>query len=137
MWDDHARLVDRVVRGFPQRRAEVAPQPLVEYGGRLVPIGTAESPIDLTDSSDDIVPDLEAGKEIVNLTKEEVAQARDVSYRGEVTFHTEVEAAHWDPAPEHEPAPEYTESKQIDFLVPLTCVKYNDKKNNKCEHKRK
>jgi hypothetical protein len=107
----HVRLVDHVVRWFPQRRAEVAPQPLVEYGGHLVPIWTAESPIDLTDSSDDIVPDSEAGEEIVGLAEEEDAQARDARYQRELTFHAEVEAAHQDPAPEYEPALEYTESK--------------------------
>jgi hypothetical protein len=116
MRDDHARLVSHVIRGYPLVRAEPMPQPLVEYDGRLVPIGTAEEPIDLTDDSDEIVPDSEGG-EVVNLAEEEEAQAWDARYKGELTFHTGVEAARADPspeyerAPEYEPAPEYTESE--------------------------
>jgi hypothetical protein len=115
MRDDHARLVSRVIRGYPLR-AEPMPQPLVEYDGRLVPIGMVDQPIDLTDDSDDIVPDSEGG-EVVDLAEEEEAQARDARYRGELTFHAEVEAARADPSPEYErapsyePAPEYTESE--------------------------
>jgi hypothetical protein len=110
MRDDHARLVSRVIRGYPLARAEPMPQPLVEYDGRLVPIGTVEEPIDLTDDSDEIVPDSEGG-EVVDLAEEEDVQARDARYRGELTFHTEVEAARADPLPEYEPAPAYTESE--------------------------
>jgi hypothetical protein len=110
MRDDHARLVSRVIRGYPLARTEPMPQPLVEYDGRLVPIGTVESPIDLTDDSDKVVPDSEGG-EVVDLAEEEETQARDARYRGELTFHAEVEAARLDPSPEYEPAPEYTESK--------------------------
>jgi hypothetical protein len=109
MRDDHARLVSRVIRGYPLR-AEPMPQPLVEYDGRLVPIGTVEEPIDLTDDSDDIVPDSEGG-EVVDLAEEEEAQARDARYRGELTFHAEVEVARADPSPEYEPAPAYSESE--------------------------
>jgi hypothetical protein len=64
----------------------------------------------LTNDSDEIVPDSEGG-EVVNLAKEEEAQARDARYRGELTFHAEVEAAWADPSPEYEPAPAYTESE--------------------------
>jgi hypothetical protein len=110
MRDDHARLVSHVVRGYPLARAEPMPQPLVEYDGRLVPIGTVDSPIDLTDDSDEIVPDSEGG-EVVDLAEEEDAQARDVRYRGELTFHAEVEAASADPSPEYELPPVYTESE--------------------------
>jgi hypothetical protein len=110
MRNDHARLVSHVVRGYPLARAELMPQPLMEYNGRLVPIGTVDSPIDLTDDSGDIVLDSEGG-EVVDLAEEEEAQARDVRYRSKLTFHTEVEAARADPAPEYEPAPEYTESE--------------------------
>jgi hypothetical protein len=110
MRDDHARLVSRVIRGYPLARAEPMPQPLVGYDGHLVPIGTAEEPIDLMDDSNEIVPDSEGG-EVVDLAKEEEAQARDARYRGELTFHAEVEAARVDPLPEYEPAPAYTKSK--------------------------
>jgi hypothetical protein len=116
MRDDNATLVSCVIRGYPLARAEPMPQPLVEYDGRLVLIGTAEEPIDLTDDSDDIIPDSKGG-EVVDLAEEEEAQARDARYRGELTFHAEVEAARADPspeyerAPEYEPAPEYTESE--------------------------
>jgi hypothetical protein len=110
MRDDHVRLVSRVIRGYLLARAELMPQPLVEYDGRLVPIGTVDSPIDLTDDSDDIVPDSEGG-EVVDLAEEEEAQARDARYRGELTFHAEVEAARADPSPEYEPAPAYSESE--------------------------
>jgi hypothetical protein len=110
MRDDHARLVSRVVRGYPLARAEPMPQPLVKYNGRLVLIGTEEVPIDLTDDSDDIVPDSEGG-EVVDLAKEEEVQARDARYRGELTFHAEVEAAHADPSPEYEPAVAYIKSE--------------------------
>jgi hypothetical protein len=68
--DDHARLVQRVVRGFPLARAEVLPQCLVEYGGCLVPIGTTESPIYLIGSSENIIPDSEAGEEVLDFAKE-------------------------------------------------------------------
>jgi hypothetical protein len=111
MQDDHAKLINHMVRGFSQRRAEVALQPLVEYKGYLVPIGTVELPINLTDSSEDIVSDSEAGKVVVGLAEEEEAQARDAGYQGELTFHMEVEAACQDLTPEYDPAPEYTESE--------------------------
>jgi hypothetical protein len=78
----------------------------------LVLIGTAESPINLTDSSEDIVPDSKGGK-VVDLVEEEEAQARDARYRGELTFHAEVEAARLDPSPEYELPLHYTESEQI------------------------
>jgi hypothetical protein len=74
MRDDHARLVSHAIRGYPLARAEPMPQPLVKYDGHLVPIGTAEEPIDLTDDSDEIVPDSEGG-EVVDLAEEEEAQA--------------------------------------------------------------
>jgi hypothetical protein len=110
MKDDHARLVSRLIRGYPLVRAEPMPQPLVEYDGCLVPIGTAEEPIDLTDNSDKIVPDSEGGK-VIDLAEEEEVQAWDARYRGELTFHAEVEAARADPSPEYEPAPAYSESE--------------------------
>jgi hypothetical protein len=110
MRDDHVRLVSRVIRGYPLARAELMPQPLVEYNGRLVPIGTVESPIDLTDDSDEIVPDSKGG-EVLDLAEEEETQARDARYRGELTFHSEVDATCADPSPEYELAPVYTESE--------------------------
>jgi hypothetical protein len=109
-----APSVNRVANGIHPRRAEARTrtplQPLVEYGGRLVPIGSIDSPV-VTDTSDEVVPDSEAGDEVVDLAEEEEAQARDARYRGELTFHAEVEAARLDPAPEYEPVPEYTESE--------------------------
>jgi hypothetical protein len=77
-----------------------------------VPIGTVDSPIDLTDDSDKIVPDSEGG-EVVDLAEEEEAQAQDARYRGELTFHAEVEAAQADPSPEYERAPEYEPAPEI------------------------
>jgi hypothetical protein len=71
-----------------------------------VPIGSIDSPI-TTDTSEEVVPDSEAGDEVVDLAEEEEAQARDARYRGELTFHAEVEAARLDPSPEYERAPEY------------------------------
>ena len=85
---------------------------LVGFQGRLVPIGEpdrAESPprdiIDLTDDSED---------DVLNLSSEEERQAREEERRGVLTFHTEVERARADPAPEYEaPPPGY------DALGPL------------------
>ena len=61
---------------------------------------TAESPprevIDLTDNSED---------DVLDLSSEEERQAREEVRRGVLTFHTEVERARADPAPEYEAPP--------------------------------
>ena len=63
----------------------------------------AESPpreiIDLTNDSED---------DVLDLSSEEERQVREEERRGVLTFHTEVERAWADPAPEYEaPPPDY------------------------------
>ena len=98
-WERHAlRLAER--------RAIRRVLTLVRFQGRLVPIGEpdhAEGPpreiIDLTDDSED---------DVLDLSSEEERQAREEERRGVLTFHTEVERAWADPAPEYKaPPPEY------------------------------
>ena len=98
-WEHHALRM-------AERRAVRRASTLVGFQGRLVPVGEpdrAESPpreiIDLTDNSKD---------DILDLSSEEERQAREEERRGVLTFHTEVECARADPAPEYEaPPPEY------------------------------
>ena len=98
-WECHAL---RLAEGRAIRRAST----FIGFQGWLVPIGEpdrAESPpreiIDLTDDSED---------DVLDLSSEEEQQVREEERRGILTFHTEVERAHADPAPEHEaPPPEY------------------------------
>ena len=73
------------------------------FKGQLVPIGEpdcteslAREIIDLTDDSED---------DILNLSGEEEQQAREEEHRGVLTFHTEVEHARADPAPEYNAPP--------------------------------
>ena len=95
-WEHHARCL-------AERRAVRRVQTLMEFKRQLVPIGEldhAESPtreiIDLTDNSED---------DILNLSGEEEWQAREEECRGVLTFHTEVERAQADLAPEYEAPP--------------------------------
>ena len=92
-WEHHALHL-------AERRAVRRAQTLVGFQGRLVPIGEpdhAESLpreiIDLTDNSED---------DILDLSSEEEQQVREEECRGVLTFHTEVEHARADPAPEYE-----------------------------------
>ena len=95
-WESHCL---RLAEGRIIRRA----QTLTPFEGCLVPIGEpdrAESPprevIDLTDDSKD---------DILDLSSEEEAQAREEERRGVLTFHAEVECARADPAPEYKAPP--------------------------------
>ena len=92
-WECHAHCLT-------ERRAVRRAQTLGVFKGWLVPIGEpdhAESPprgiTDLTDNSKD---------DVLNLSSEEEQQAREEECRGVLTFHTEVERARADPAPEYE-----------------------------------
>ena len=104
---DEAELTDseweRHALRMAERRAVRRASTLVGFQGRLVPIGEldhAESPprdiIDLTDDSED---------DVLDLSSEEERQAREEEHRGVLTFHTEVERAQADPAPEYEAPP--------------------------------
>ena len=95
-WERHALWM-------AENRAVRRASTLIRFQGQLVPIGgpdRAESPpreiIDLTDNSED---------DILNLSSEEERQAREEERRGILTFHTEVEHAQADPAPEYEAPP--------------------------------
>ena len=95
-WERHALHL-------AERRAVRRVSTLAGFQGRLVPIGSpdrAESPareiIDLTDNSKD---------DVLDLSGEEEAQAREEERRGVLTFHTEVEHAQANPAPEYEAPP--------------------------------
>ena len=95
-WEHHALHL-------AERRAVRRASTLVRFQGQLVPIGEpdhAESLpreiIDLTDDSED---------DVLNLSSEEKQQVREEERRGVLTFHTEVEHARADPAPEYEAPP--------------------------------
>ena len=86
-----------------ENRAVGGVSTLVGFQGRLVPIGEpdhAESPpreiIDLTDDFKD---------DVLDLSSEEERQVREEVRRGVLTFHTEVERAQADPAPEYKAPP--------------------------------
>ena len=94
-WECHAHHL-------AERRAVKRVQTLTVFEGQLVPIGEpdrAESPareiIDLTDNS---------GDDVLDLSGEE-QQAREEECRGVLTFHTEVEHARANLAPEYEAPP--------------------------------
>ena len=104
---DEAELTDseweRHALQMAERRAVRRVSTLVRFQGWLVPIGEpdrAESPprdiIDLTDDSED---------DVLDLSSEEERQAREEERSGVLTFHTEVERARADPAPEYEAPP--------------------------------
>ena len=92
-------------------------QTLVEFQGRLVPIGEpdrAESPprsvevIDLTGEPE--VINLTGGPAVIDLAGEEEEQALEEIERGVIMFDAEVRTARADPAPEYEAPPDYVSS---------------------------
>jgi hypothetical protein len=118
--DDLTRHV--VQSGRARRRAETPiPQELIDFGGRLVPIGEpdrAESRtssstglsreveiIDLTDDGPDDVFD-----DVPDFMAEERRQAEEAVERGEVTSAAEIRMAQADPSPEYEHAPDYEDA---------------------------
>ena len=118
--DDLMRF--RVQEGRARRRAETpVPQELIDFSGRLVPIGepdhaesrTSSLPsssglsrevevIDLTDDGPDDVFD-----DVPDYMGEERRQAEEAVERGEVTLAAEIRMAQADPSPEYERAPDY------------------------------
>src|SRR6202789_1364638 len=93
-------------RNRPLGAAEGA-QRLVPFHGRLVPIeepDRAEEPdhevIDLTNNSDEVVPDSE-----LDFVGEEEEQAAEARRRGELTFHAEVARAQVDLSPKYRDRP--------------------------------
>ena len=112
-WERHAL---RLAENWAIRRA----QTMVEFKGRLVPIGEpdhAESPprsieiIDLTGEPE--VINLTGGPAVVDLASKEEEQVLEEIERGVIMFDAEVRAARADPAPEYEAPPNYVPSYPI------------------------
>ena len=112
----------QVQEGWARRRAETPiPQELVDFGGRLIPIGEpdrAESwmgsllsssglscEIEVIDLTDDGPNDV--FNDIPDYMGEERRQAEEAVERGEVTMEVEIRMAQADPLPEYECAPDY------------------------------
>ena len=97
-WEHHAFCL-------AERRAVRRVQTLMVFEGQLVPIGELDHAESLTREIIDLTNDSE--DDFLNLSSEEEAQAREEEHRGVLTFHTEVEHARADPAPEYEAPPGY------------------------------
>src|SRR5258708_3571125 len=126
LWDDLARVrMMGGVRGLPLGRGE--PQPMVEYGGRLVPIGEpapSSMPtssgsgrssgtglsIQFSSGEGEVVDETEdEEEEVVDLGEEEEEQAREAARNGIETLAAEIRRARADPAPEYFQLPDYEE----------------------------
>ena len=125
--DDFTRHVV-TARDAPRRRAETpVPQALVDFGGRLVPIGEPDRAEDSpsgsrsgssTGLSHEVeIIDLTGDPEVIDLTNdpdtvadfggEEQRQAEEAVERGEVTLAAELRMAQADPSPEYKHPPSY------------------------------
>ena len=115
--DDFTRHVVSA-RYAPRRRAETpVPQELIQFGGRLVPIGEPDRAESRSSGSGGSSTGLSREVEIIDLTDdpdtivdyfgEEQRQAEEAVERGEVTTAAEIRMAQADPSPEYEDAPPY------------------------------
>ena len=95
-WEHHTHCL-------AERRAVRRAQTLMAFEGWLVPIGELDCAQSLTRE----IIDLTGGSEddVLDLFGEEEQQPREEERRGVLTFHTEVEHARADLAPEYEAPP--------------------------------